>query len=191
MGKKHRKNSQPFDRDHDSRVPTGSALLDSDAIPLRLPALLTCVVLAALYAWMLSWGNGYLYTFYTTHVHDNFRVIGAFIELLTSLRLDAVKSGAPDIAWTLAIFASAFALGRLAVDSLRIELGDWGRGLKALALGLGLLSVSLLILGLVGLWTKPVMMTLVLVLLATGLIRHSSEFLAWLKTRNVAPGTRK
>ena len=185
MSKKRRKDFDRLSQDQKKNAATLEVTLPPPgAIPQRLPTFLTLAALLTLYAWIFSWANGFLCTFYTTHVQDNFRVFMVFFNLLAAVPSDVIASDLHDVAWACAVFASAFALGRIMLDSFSVGLNEWGRQLKALAIGLGLLSLILLFLGLGGLWTKPVMMALVLVPLAIGFVRHAPEFLAWIKARD-------
>lgn len=186
MSKKHRKDFDRLNQEQKNTATSpGTSLPQAGAIPQRLSTFLTIVALAALYAWMFSWTNGFLYRFYTTNIQENFRVMGVFFNLLRALRGDLIIKHVHDVFWAIAIFGSAFALGRIILDSLGLCLNSWGRQLKAQAIGLGTLSIVLLIFGLGGLWTKPVMMALVFLPLAIGSFRHVPEFLVWIKTRDI------
>lgn len=132
---------------------------------------------------MLSWSKGFLYSFLTTHLHDNFRVLGAFYQLLGTIPLSVIVGNLAGLAWLCAIFGSAYVLGRIVLDALRIDLKDeWGGRFSALAMGLGLLSEGLLFLGLAGLWTTPIMTALVFLPLLAGSVRYRSRFAAGIQT---------
>lgn len=185
MSKKRRQIQEQRNPSPHSQAIVQAAAPDPNLVPLRQPIALSLVALAGLTVWLMSLSNWFLYTFFTTHVQDNFRVLFAFGDLLSTVRFDALASHARDVVWALAIFSSAFSLGRVVLDLFKFDLGDWGRQLKALAVGLGTCSLGLLLLGLLGLWTKPILMTLVVIPLIIGLARHPPEFVAWIRTRNV------
>lgn len=153
----------------------------------RWPAGLTVAALLIFYGWMLSWSHGFLYTYYTDHFKDNFRALIAFYTMLTTIRLPVLRANLRDMALACALFASALTLGRIALDSaFKSDLkDDWGRNLKALGLGLGLFSLSLLLLGLAGLWTTRVMSLLILLPLAAGTILYGRAIPAGLRARDV------
>ncbi|MHB2026003.1 MAG: ArnT family glycosyltransferase [Elusimicrobiota bacterium] len=185
MGKRHRKDLERTNQGQKKNLATLEPPAPN-AISKRWPTFLTIVALLALYAWIFSWSDGLLYSFYTTHVLGNFHVIGTFFNLLSTLRPDVIIKDVYDVSCTFAIFACAFALGRIIIDLFGLCPNDWGRQLKALAIGLGSLSLILLFLGLFGLWTRSVMIILLLVPLVVGFIRHAPEFLIWIKTRDIA-----
>ncbi|MEK7689866.1 MAG: hypothetical protein AAB425_02475, partial [Bdellovibrionota bacterium] len=135
---------------------------------------------------MLSWSNWFLYTHYTSHFLDNFRVLAAFYKLLGTIRFNVIETNLQDTAWAGAIFTSAFGLGRIILDLLRMdEENSWGRNLRALAAGLGFFSLSLLLLGLAGLWTRWTMLILVFAPLVTGWGMYHRDLIAWIRTRDL------
>ena len=191
MGNKRRRNSGE-NKPAPATRPAQDAQVGPELAPQRLPTLLTILTVVGVYGWMLSCYNGFLYGFYTNHVADNFRVLAAFFNLVSTTIAAALTLHIYDAAWTVAIFASALALGRLVLDLSRFEFAedDWGPHLKALAMGLGLFSLVLLLLGMLSLWTKPAMIVLVLVPLIVGIVRYRTNlvprpdtwrFAAWLK----------
>lgn len=143
MGNKRRRNQNRPDVSNSSG-PTEGVLADPNSLSPWLPISLTIVAILAVYGWMLSWSNWFLYTHYTSHFQDNFRVLTAFYKLLGSIRINVIETNLQDMAWACAIFMSAFGLGRIVLDLLKAETEDnWGRNLRALAVGLGLFSLSL------------------------------------------------
>ncbi len=74
----------------------------------------------------------------------------------------------------------------MTADFFKVDLGDWGRPLKAMAVGLGLFSIALLFLGLMGLWKTSILLPLTLAPLLGGVFQYRSEISAWIKTRNAA-----
>ena len=154
MGNKRLKNKNRPDV-RSSPDPTEGVLSGPNSLAPRLPASLTIAAILAVYGWMLSWSNWFLYTHYTSHFLDNFRVLTAFYKLLGTIRFNVIETNLQDTAWAGAIFTSAFGLGRIILDLLRMdEENSWGRNLRALAAGLGFFSLSLLLFGLAGLWTR-------------------------------------
>lgn len=185
MGNKRRRHQNRPD-DRKSISPAEGDLSDPNSLPLRLPTLLSLVAILAVYGWMLSWSNWFLYTHYTTHVQDNFRVLTAFYKLLGTIRFNVVETNLRDVAWAVTIFASAFGLGRIVLDSLKMDQEDsWGRNLRALAVGLGLISLALLFLGLAGLWTQPIMLALIFIPLVIGWGMYRRSIIAWIQTCDI------
>lgn len=183
MGSKRRRHQNQPEKDRKSMSPMEIDLSDPNSLPQRLSTPLTLLVILALYGWMASWSNWFLYSYLTTHLQDNFRVLIAFYGLLGTIRFSVIMSNLRDIVWACAIFTSAFALGRTVLDSLSVDVGDdWGRHFRALATGLGLLSLALLFLGLIGLWTTPIMMTLVLLPLLIAAIKYRGRIAAGFQT---------
>lgn len=135
---------------------------------------------------MLTWSKGFLFSFYTTRFGDDIQVVKIFYGLLGSFPSKALPANLHDMAWAVVIFASALALGRMVLDSARIDQGEaWGRDLRALGLGFGLLSLALLFLGLGGFWTKPVMIALLLLPLAIGTMLHGRAMIGRVKDVHV------
>lgn len=183
MGNKRRRDRGRPEDDRKPLRPAGGPPSTPDPLPPRLSVPLSLLAILAAYAWMLTWSDWFLYTYFTTHFQDNFRVLIAFYKLLGTIRSDVITANLRDMAWTCAIFTSAFALGRIILDSLRPDaVGDWGRDFGALAMGLGLFSLGLLFLGLAGLWVRPAMIAIVLAPLAMGSIRYGSGLVARVKT---------
>lgn len=173
MSNKRRRDRQRFEKG--ANGPAEGLILNPDSLSQRLPKPLTLLVFLGLYGWMLTWWKGFLYSFYTTHLQDNIRTIGAFVDLLSQIRFGVIATNLPDIIWTGAIFASALSLGRIALHALRLDLREtWGRNFYALGVGFGFLSLILLTLGVVGFWTKWVMIALVVIpIAAAGLMRYA------------------
>ncbi len=93
--KRHRHQNRPDDRK--SISPAKGDLSDPNSLPLRLPTLLSLVAILAVYGWMLSWSNWFLYTHYTTHVQDNFRVLTAFYKLLGTIDFNVIETNLRDV----------------------------------------------------------------------------------------------
>lgn len=188
MGNKRHKNKIRPDVSNSSD-PKEGARSDPNSLSPWLPRSLTIVAILAVYGWMLSWSNWFLYTHYTSHFQDNFHVLAAFYKLIASIRINAIEPNLRDMAWACAIFMSAFGLGRIVLDLLKAETEDnWGRNLRALAVGLGLFSLALLLLGLAGLWVRWTMLALVFTPLVVGWGMYRPGILVWIQTRD--PRTR-
>lgn len=155
------------------------AAQNDESLRLRWPLLVSLALLGILYAWMATWFDDFLYKFFTTHVVDNVRVFGAYLNLLASVPPAIIAERLKEVLIAGAIFASAFSLGRLTLDffSIPIPAEDWGRIAKPLALGLGLFSEGLLLLGLCGGWTKGVMCIVVGAPLAFAAVKYRRELL--------------
>lgn len=191
VGNKRRRDQQRLEKKLGASGLAEDIIPDPDSLSQRLSKPLTLLAILGLYGWMFTWWDGFLFSFYTTHVQDNIRTIGAFIDLLSQIRFDVMATNLPDTIWTSAIFASAHSLGRIALHALRVDLRErWGLNFYAFGMGFGLLSLILLALGLAGFWIKWVMITLVVLPIAAAVTMHYVGFYASGQTSG-APGRGK
>jgi hypothetical protein len=149
---------------------------------------ITIMLLSGWYAWMFTWSNWWVYSWFINYFRPNLYNLVGFYKFMIGMVLHGIHYTQIAFAiWNLTlagiIFLSAFIIGKVFLCSIGIDRRFDGSNLWALGVGLGTLSHGLLLLGLLGLWVPTIMVTVILTPLVFGIFFHHVQAAQWIREK--------